>query len=138
MAKIDGLGSCHGSFSNEVTVIDVAVRVDAVHHQMQVGNPRLGIIVEGGEVLRVLDVRLDKIPVLAIWCLGHLVEFIDKLLSKPSPVIERPSVALVHGWGNLNAYGRLVNGLPCELLPEAIHVEHHLVPHAHRRQILSQ
>ena len=56
VAKVDGLGCSHGSLSDEVTVIDVAVFVYAVHHQMQVWNPRLGIIVEGSEVLRVLDV----------------------------------------------------------------------------------
>ena len=93
---------------------------------------------KGSEVLRVLNVRRDKILVLIIWCLGHLVKFIQELFSEVSPVFERPSVTLVHGWGNLDAYGHLVNGLPCELLPEAVHVEHHLVPHANRGQILCQ
>ena len=51
VAQIDGMGSSHCPFADEVTVIDIAVLVDTVHHQMQVGNPRLGIIVEGSEVL---------------------------------------------------------------------------------------
>ena len=39
VAQIDGMGSCHSPLADKVTVIDIAILVDTVHHQMQVGNP---------------------------------------------------------------------------------------------------
>ena len=51
MTLIDGFRSHHGTFTDELHIIEITVHVDAVHHQMQVGNATLGVTVKGGKIL---------------------------------------------------------------------------------------
>ena len=68
MTLIDGFRSHHGTLTDELYIIEIAIHVDAVHHQMQVGNATLGVTVKGGEILRVCYVFVFLAETRVSWC----------------------------------------------------------------------
>ena len=53
MTLIDGFRSHHGTLTDELHIIEIAVHINAVHYQMQVRNATLGITMKGGKILRI-------------------------------------------------------------------------------------
>ena len=125
-------------------IIEITVHVDAVHHQMQVGNATLGVTVKGGKILGVGYVgRLDRSCSLAFLLadvvhLGDTIHLTNELVKESSPVLHSPVTCLLLRWGKLKADGRQFDGLLGIPLLEHGLMQHHLVPHAHRRQTLAE
>ena len=142
MTLIDGFRSHHGTFTDELHIIEITVHVDAVHHQMQVGNATFGVTVKGGKILRIGDVgRLDRSCSLVLLLpdvvhLGDAIHLTDELVKESPPVFHRPVPCLLLRWGKLKADGRQFDGLLGIPLLEHGLMQHHFVPHAHRRQTL--
>ena len=144
MTQVDGFRNHHGTLAYKLHIIEIAIHVNAVHHQMQMRNATLGVTVKGGKILRVGYVgwlnRCGSLtfPLANVVHLRNVVYLMNELVKAFLPIFHRPVSCFLIRWGKLKADGCQLNGLLGVFLFEQGLVQHHFVPHTHRRQTLAK
>ena len=129
----------HCPFIDKMGIVHIALHIDTVGDNVQMGNSRAAVSVECHYILTVSEVRPCR--TFAASTTGHIdpVELLHEVIRQPFPAGVRPPLRFVPGRGDLNAYGIVLQwAMTAQFRLELFLMNDHSLPDAFEGNIVRQ